>query len=99
MTQVLNDFIRALRASPLRDLGLALAVRELAESVAARAGLVLDARVSERGGVTRLFAVVWAVLRWTGSRRELRSIRRSHPGRGSNHLRTAGRPTPHRSPT
>ncbi len=34
--------LHALRASPLEDLGLGLAVRNLAESVAARAGLKLD---------------------------------------------------------
>src|SRR5439155_13954213 len=34
--------LQALRASPLEDLGLALAVRTLAESVAARASLRLD---------------------------------------------------------
>ena len=37
--------IAALRARPLEDLGLARAVRELAESTAARAGLALDLRV------------------------------------------------------
>ena len=34
--------IHALRAAPLEDLGLALAIRHLAESVAVRAGLALD---------------------------------------------------------
>jgi signal transduction histidine kinase len=38
--------IVALRASPLEDLGLATAVRELAGSTAARAGLELDLHVS-----------------------------------------------------
>ncbi len=37
--------IAALRARPLEDLGLSRAVRELAESTAARAGLALDLRV------------------------------------------------------
>ncbi len=37
--------IAALRARPLEDLGLARAVRELAKSTAARAGLALDLRV------------------------------------------------------
>jgi len=37
--------LKALRASPLEDLGLALAVRDLAESVAARAGLKLELRI------------------------------------------------------
>jgi len=40
--------IRALRAAPLEDLGLALAVRNLAESVAARAGLELDLQIPEQ---------------------------------------------------
>ncbi len=40
--------IRALRAAPLEDLGLALAIRNLAESVATRAALVLDLQVPER---------------------------------------------------
>lgn len=40
--------IRALRAAPLEDLGLALSIRNLAESTAARAGLLLDLRVPER---------------------------------------------------
>jgi len=37
--------LRALRASPLEDLGLSLAVRDLAESVASRAGLKLDLEI------------------------------------------------------
>jgi signal transduction histidine kinase len=37
--------LKALRASPLEDLGLALAVRDLAESVAARAGLKLELHI------------------------------------------------------
>lgn len=40
--------IHALRAAPLEDLGLALAIRNLAESVAARAGLALDLHAPER---------------------------------------------------
>jgi signal transduction histidine kinase len=40
--------LQALRASPLEDLGLALAVRSLAESVAARNGLALDLEAPER---------------------------------------------------
>jgi signal transduction histidine kinase len=40
--------LQALRASPLEDLGLALAVRSLAESVAARSGLALDLEAPER---------------------------------------------------
>ena len=40
--------IHALRAAPLEDLGLALAVRSLAESVAIRAGLALDLQGPER---------------------------------------------------
>jgi signal transduction histidine kinase len=39
--------IQALRAAPLEDLGLALAVRELAESAAARAMLTMDVRAPE----------------------------------------------------
>jgi signal transduction histidine kinase len=39
--------IHALRAAPLEDLGLVLAVRQLAESAAGRAGLSLDLRVPE----------------------------------------------------
>jgi signal transduction histidine kinase len=47
--RVLQD----LRARPLEDLGLALAVRSLAESTAARAALKLDLRVAPRlGGVS-----------------------------------------------
>ncbi|NDJ77123.1 MAG: sensor histidine kinase [Chloroflexi bacterium] len=47
--RVLQD----LRASPLEDLGLALAVRSLAESTASRSGLELDLHVAERlGSVT-----------------------------------------------
>lgn len=42
--------IQALRASPLEDLGLALAVRNLAESVAARAGLSLDVQIADHLG-------------------------------------------------
>jgi signal transduction histidine kinase len=37
--------LRALRSSPLEDLGLGLAVRDLAESTAARAGLKLDLQI------------------------------------------------------
>jgi len=40
--------LQALRASPLEDLGLALAVRNLAESVASRNGLKLRLEVPER---------------------------------------------------
>jgi len=40
--------IHALRAAPLQDLGLALAIRTLAQSVAARAGLALDLHAPER---------------------------------------------------
>lgn len=40
--------IHALRAAPLEDLGLALAIRNLAESVAARAGLALDLQGPEQ---------------------------------------------------
>ncbi len=40
--------IQALRASPLEDLGLALALRNLAESIAERAGLALGLRIPER---------------------------------------------------
>src|SRR5215472_11755292 len=40
--------LRALRASPLQDLGLALAVRDLAESVAARAGLDLQLQIDPK---------------------------------------------------
>jgi len=39
--------IHALRAAPLEDLGLTLAIRNLAESVAARAGLALDLHAPE----------------------------------------------------
>jgi len=39
--------IHALRATPLEDLGLGLAIRGLAESVATRAGLALDVQVAE----------------------------------------------------
>lgn len=44
--RVLQD----LRASPLEDLGLALAVRTLAESTASRGGLKLDVHIAERLG-------------------------------------------------
>jgi signal transduction histidine kinase len=37
--------LHALRASPLQDLGLSLAVRHLAESIAARSGLRLDLHI------------------------------------------------------
>jgi signal transduction histidine kinase len=40
--------LRALRASPLHDLGLPLALRELAQQAADRAGLRLDLRLPER---------------------------------------------------
>ena len=40
--------LHALRASPLQDLGLALAVRDLAESVAARAGLDLQLQIDPK---------------------------------------------------
>src|SRR5262249_42481365 len=40
--------IAALRAAPVEDLGLARAVRELAESAAWRAGLALDAHIPDR---------------------------------------------------
>ncbi len=40
--------IRALRASPLDDLGLVLGIRSLAESLAERAGLRLDLQLPER---------------------------------------------------
>jgi signal transduction histidine kinase len=40
--------LQALRASPLEDLGLALAVRHLAESLAARTGLTLDLQLPEQ---------------------------------------------------
>jgi signal transduction histidine kinase len=40
--------LHALRASPLQDLGLALAVRELAESMAARAGLDLQLQIDPK---------------------------------------------------
>ena len=47
--RVLQD----LRASPLEDLGLALAIRNLAESTASRGGLKLDLHIAERlGGVS-----------------------------------------------
>jgi signal transduction histidine kinase len=39
--------LRALRASPLQDLGLVLALRDLAETAAERAGASLELRVSE----------------------------------------------------
>jgi signal transduction histidine kinase len=39
--------LQALRASPLEDLGLALAIRDLAKSVAARANLELDLEVGD----------------------------------------------------
>lgn len=44
--RVLQD----LRASPLEDLGLALAVRHLAESTASRGGLALDVHIAKRLG-------------------------------------------------
>jgi signal transduction histidine kinase len=44
--RVLQD----LRASPLEDLGLALAVRHLAESTASRSGLKLDLHIADRLG-------------------------------------------------
>ncbi len=40
--------LQALRASPLEDLGLALAIRSLAESVATRNGLALEVEAPER---------------------------------------------------
>ena len=40
--------IQALRASPLEDMGLALALRSLAESAAERVGLALDLRLPDR---------------------------------------------------
>ncbi len=40
--------LQALRSSPLEDLGLALAIRQEAESVAARANLALDMHIPER---------------------------------------------------
>jgi signal transduction histidine kinase len=40
--------LKALRSSPLEDLGLALAIRQAAESAAARANLTLDLHVPER---------------------------------------------------
>jgi signal transduction histidine kinase len=40
--------LQALRASPLEDLGLVLAVRHLAESLAARTGLTLDLQLPEQ---------------------------------------------------
>jgi signal transduction histidine kinase len=39
--------LRALRASPLEDLGLSLAIRHLAESLAGRTGLSLDLRLPD----------------------------------------------------
>jgi len=39
--------LQELRASPLEDLGLALAVRSLAESAAGRAGMALDLHITE----------------------------------------------------
>jgi signal transduction histidine kinase len=39
--------LQALRASPLEDLGLTLALRNLAESLAARTGLTLDLQIPE----------------------------------------------------
>jgi signal transduction histidine kinase len=39
--------LQALRASPLEDLGLTLALRNLAESLAARVGLALDLKIPE----------------------------------------------------
>ncbi len=44
--RVLQD----LRASPLEDLGLALAIRHLAESTASRSGLTLDLHIADRLG-------------------------------------------------
>jgi signal transduction histidine kinase len=40
--------LKALRATPLEDLGLALAVRHLAESTASRAGVQLDLDIAEQ---------------------------------------------------
>jgi len=40
--------IQSLRSAPLEDLGLALALRHLAQSAAERAGLALDVRIPER---------------------------------------------------
>jgi signal transduction histidine kinase len=40
--RILDQALQSLRASPLEDLGLTLAVSDLAESVAARANLRLD---------------------------------------------------------
>jgi signal transduction histidine kinase len=40
--------LQALRASPLEDLGLGLAIRSLAESAAVRNGLVLDLNIPDR---------------------------------------------------
>jgi signal transduction histidine kinase len=40
--------LQALRASPLEDLGLALALRGLAESIASRTGLILDLEIPDR---------------------------------------------------
>jgi signal transduction histidine kinase len=40
--------LQALRATPLEDLGLALSIRNLAESVASREGLALDLELPER---------------------------------------------------
>jgi signal transduction histidine kinase len=45
--------LQALRASPLEDLGLALAIRELAETTASRAGLKLALEVPEYLGEMR----------------------------------------------
>lgn len=42
--------LQALRASPLEDLGLALAVRNLAESTAARGGMKLDLHIADQLG-------------------------------------------------
>jgi signal transduction histidine kinase len=42
--------IHALRAAPLEDIGLALAIRDLAESVSARAGTALDLDVPDEIG-------------------------------------------------
>ena len=40
--------IQSLRSSPLEDLGLALAIRQEAESITARANLTLDLHIPER---------------------------------------------------
>jgi len=43
--------LRALRASPLKDLGLPLAIKELAESAAERAGTTLELQLPDRMAV------------------------------------------------